>query len=135
VSCSQRSMEASVTITHHPARWSESLLAWLLLAYSPPRCHRASKEIYGMPVSRQTDPYTSADIANDPALMDIHGMGAGYPRTIPQGHRRVPVPVHHHRQVHKVAGSNPCCQDQQAICSQVYQVNCLHVRGPKHDHH
>jgi transposase InsO family protein len=34
-------------------------------------------------------------------------VGAGHPRTVPQGRRRVPVPyIRHHRQVHKVVESN-----------------------------
>jgi hypothetical protein len=56
----------------------------------------------GMPVSLQTDPYISANAANDPAFMAIHGMGAGHPGTVPQGRQRVPVPIRCHRQVHKV---------------------------------
>jgi hypothetical protein len=88
-----------------------------------------------MPVSHQADPHNGTNAANDPALMAICRVGAQHPGTIPQGRRRVPVPVCHHRQVHKVAESNPCTQDQQAIYSQVYQVNYLQIRGPKLDHH
>jgi hypothetical protein len=36
--------------------------------------------------------------------------GGGYPGTIPQGRRRVSVPLRRHRQVHKVARGHPCGQ-------------------------
>jgi hypothetical protein len=55
--------------------------------------------------------------------MVVYGVGAGHPGTVPHGHWRVPIPVHHHREVHEVTESNPCCQDPQAIYSQVHQVN------------
>jgi hypothetical protein len=79
----------------------------------------------GILVSRQADPHIGVDTANDPTLMVVHSVGVGHPGTIPQGRWRVPVHVHRHRQVHKVAKSNHCSQDQQAICYQVYQVNRL----------
>jgi hypothetical protein len=85
----------------------------------------------GTPVSCQADPRIGVDATNDPALMVVHSVGAGHHGTVPQGRLRVPVPVCHHQQVHKVAESNHCSQDQQAIHSQVYQVNRLQVQGPK----
>jgi hypothetical protein len=84
-----------------------------------------------MPVSCKADPHTGADAANDPALMVICHMGAGHPRSIPQGRWRILVSVRRRRQVNRVARSNPCSQDQQVICSQVYQVNRLQVWGPE----
>jgi hypothetical protein len=95
----------------------------LLVAYSPLVCHRAGKELQGVLVSCQADPHIGADTVNDPTLMAVCHVGAGHPGTIPQGRRWILVSVCHCRQVHKVAGSNPCSQDQQAVCSQVYQVN------------
>jgi hypothetical protein len=75
-----------------------------------------------MLVSCQANPHTSTDTAKDPALMTIHYVGAGHPRAIPPGLRRVPVPLCHHQQIHKVAEKDPCGQDQQKISSQVHQV-------------
>jgi hypothetical protein len=40
-----------------------------------------------------------------------------------------------HRQVHKVAGSNPSGQNQQAINSEVHQVHHMQIQGTKLDHH
>jgi hypothetical protein len=34
-------------------------------------------------------------------------MGGGYPGTVPQGRRRVPVPLCRHRQVHQVVRGHP----------------------------
>jgi hypothetical protein len=89
----------------------------------------------GMPVSCQADPHTSADATNDPALMVVCPVGAGHPGSVPLGRWWIPLSVRHRRQVHKVAGSNPYSQDQHMVYSQVYQVNHVQVRGPKHDHH
>jgi hypothetical protein len=86
----------------------------------------------GVPVSCQADPHTNSNAANVPAVMAVSHVGAGHARTIFQVRWRIPVPVRHRRQVHKVAKSNHCSQDQQAICS---QVNYLQVWGPKQDHH
>jgi hypothetical protein len=85
----------------------------------------------GVPVSCQGDPHIGLDDANDPALMVICRVWAGHPGTISQGYRRIPVSVHRHQQVHKVGGSNPYSQDQQVVCNQIYQVNCLQVWGRK----
>jgi hypothetical protein len=82
-------------------------------------------------VSCQEDSHTNTNATNDPALMVAHRVGARHPRTISLGHQRVPIPIRCHQQGHKVAGGNPCSQDQQAIHSQVYQVNRLQVRGSK----
>jgi hypothetical protein len=89
----------------------------------------------GMPVPRQADPHTCVDAANDPALMAIRRMGAEHPGSILQGRQRIPVFVRRHRQVHQVAGNNPCDQDQQAVHSQVHQIHRLRVWDPKQDHH
>jgi hypothetical protein len=67
--------------------------------------------------------------------MVICHVGTGHPGSVPQGRWRIPVSVRRHQQVHKVVESNPCSQDQQAVCSQVYQVNRLQVWGLELDHH
>jgi hypothetical protein len=67
-----------------------------------------------MPVPCQADPHIGTDVVNDPALMAIRSMGVRHPGTIFQGRQRVLLHVRHHRQVHEVAGSKPCRQDQQA---------------------
>jgi hypothetical protein len=43
---------------------------------------------------------TRQDAANDPSLMVAYRMGAGHPRSVPQGRQRILVSVHHHQQVH-----------------------------------
>jgi hypothetical protein len=82
-----------------------------------------------MPVLHKTDPHTSVDATNDPALMTIHCLGAGHFGAIPPGRQRIPVSLCRHRQIHQVAGSNPYGQDQQAIYNQVHQVHRLQVWG------
>jgi hypothetical protein len=76
-------------------------------------------------VSCQADPHTVTNATNDPTLMVVYRVGAGHPGSVPQGRRKILVSLHRRRQVHKVTGSNPCSQDQQAIYNQVYQVNRL----------
>jgi hypothetical protein len=51
----------------------------------------------------KADTHTSSGSADDSTLLAICRMGGGYPRTISQGRRRVPIPLRRHRQVHKVA--------------------------------
>jgi hypothetical protein len=51
--------------------------------------------------------------------------GGGYPGTIPQGHRQVPVPLRRHRQVHKVARGHPCGQHHPRCCCRFPQVDRL----------
>jgi hypothetical protein len=88
-----------------------------------------------MPALCKADPHASVDAVNDPALMAIHCLGAGHPGAIPPGRRRVLVSLCRHRQIHQVAGSNPCGQDQQVIYNQVHQVHRLQVWGSELDHH
>jgi hypothetical protein len=45
--------------------------------------------------------------------------------TVPQGHRRVPIPLRRHRQVHQVAGGHPYGQHHPGCCCCIPQVNCL----------
>jgi hypothetical protein len=78
----------------------ESPSARLLLAYNPPGRRRAGKDLSGVPVSCQADPHTDTDGANDPALMVIRYLGAGYPGAISLGRQRVPVSLCRHRQIH-----------------------------------
>jgi hypothetical protein len=78
-----------------------------------------------MLVPRQVDPHDSVDAANDPALMALRYVGAGHRGAISPCHRRVPVPLRHHRQVHQVAGSNSRGQNQQAIHSEIQQVHYM----------
>jgi hypothetical protein len=66
--------------------------------------------------------------------MAIHCVGVGHPGAISLGHRRVLVSLRRHRQIHQVAKSDPCGQNQQAISSQVHQVYHLSVSGPKQNH-
>jgi hypothetical protein len=73
---------------------------------------RASEDLQGIPVPRQADPRTSVDVANDPALMAIHCVGAGHCGAISSRHQRVSVPLCRHRQVHQMAGSNLSDQNQ-----------------------
>jgi hypothetical protein len=87
-----------------------------------------------MPVSCQVDPQTGVDAANGLALMAICCVGAGYPGVISPGHRRVPVPLCRHRQIHQVAESDPYGENQQETSSQVHQVYRLPVRGPEQKH-
>jgi hypothetical protein len=87
------------------------------LAYSPPGCREASKEMQDMPVPCQADPHTSADATNEPTLMVVCCMGAGHPRSIPQGRQMILVCMCRNQQVHHVVESNRCGQDQQAIRS------------------
>jgi hypothetical protein len=89
----------------------------------------------GVPVSCQADPHTGADTVNDPALMTICHVGEGHLGPIPQGRWRILISVRRHQQIHKVAGSNPCSQDQQAVYNQVYKVNRLQVWGAEQNHH
>jgi hypothetical protein len=65
-----------------------------------------------MPVPRQEDPRTSTDAANDPTLMTLRFVRAGYRGAISPRRRRVPVPLYHHRQVYQVVGSNLSGQNQ-----------------------
>jgi hypothetical protein len=85
----------------------------------------------GVSVLCQAGPHTGINGAHDPALMVVCHVGAGHPGYVPQGRRRILVSVRHRRQIYKVTGRNHCGQDQQAIYSQVYQVNSLQVWGPK----
>jgi hypothetical protein len=105
-------MEASVGITHLPTRWSVKPSARILLAYSPLGRRRAGKDLSHMPVSCQVDPHISADATNDPALMAIRCLGAGHPGAISPGCRRVSVSLCRHQQIHQVARSDSCGQDQ-----------------------
>jgi hypothetical protein len=92
---------------HLPTCWLVKPSARLLLAYSPPGRHRAGKDLLCMAVSCQTDPHTSADTANDPALMVIRYLGVGYPGAILPGRRRVPVSLCCDRTTSKMRGLSP----------------------------
>jgi hypothetical protein len=48
-------------------------------------------------VSRQADPHTDTDAANDPALIALRCVGAGHRGAISPRRRRVPVPLRRHR--------------------------------------
>jgi hypothetical protein len=87
-----------------------------------------------MTVSCQVDLHTDADAANDPTLITIHCVGAGHPGAISSGRRKVPISLHHHQQIHQVAGSDPYGQNQQAIIIQVHQVYRLSVWDPEQNH-
>jgi hypothetical protein len=54
----------------------------------------------------QANPHTGPNVANDLALIVICCVGAGHPRAVSPGRRRVPVSLHHHRQVHQVVKIN-----------------------------
>jgi hypothetical protein len=47
-------------------------------------------------VSRQADPHTGTDAANDPALIALRCVGAGHRGAFSPRRRRVPVPLRHH---------------------------------------
>jgi hypothetical protein len=68
---------------------------------------------------------TCSGFADDSTLLAIRRMGGGYPRTIPQGRRRVPVPLCRHWQVHKVARGHPCGQYHPGCCCRFPQVDRL----------
>jgi hypothetical protein len=51
--------------------------------------------------------------------------GGGYPGTISQGRRRLPVPLCRHRQVHQVARGHPCGQHYPECCCRLPQVDRL----------
>jgi hypothetical protein len=57
--------------------------------------------------------HTSSGSADDSSLLAIRHMGGGYPEAIPQGRRRVPVPLRRHRQLHKVVRGHPYGQYHQ----------------------
>jgi hypothetical protein len=108
-------MEASVGIMRLFACWSVKPFDTDftgLQPYSPTGRRPAGKDLLHMPVSRQADPHTGADAANDPALMVTRYLGAGHPGAISPSHRRVPVSLCRHRQIQQVIGSDPCSQDQ-----------------------
>jgi hypothetical protein len=49
-----------------------------------------------MPVSWQANLHTGADATNDPALIAIRCVGAGYPGVISPDHQRILVSVRRH---------------------------------------
>jgi hypothetical protein len=64
--------------------------------------------LQGVPVPRKADTHTGSGSSDDSTLLAIRRMGGGYLGTIPQGRRRVPVPLRRHRQVYKAArGQRP----------------------------
>jgi ribonuclease HI len=54
---------------------------------------QASKVLRSVPVPCKADTHTSSGSANDSALLVVRRMGGGYPGTISQGCRWVPVPL------------------------------------------
>jgi hypothetical protein len=78
-----------------------------------------------MPVSCKADTHTASGLANDSTLLAIRRMGGGYPGTIPQSYRRVPIPLRRYRQIHKVARGHPCGQYHPRCCCCLPQVDYL----------
>jgi hypothetical protein len=70
--------------------------------------------------------YTLAQmLQNDPTFMALRCVGAGHRGAVSLHHRRVSVSLCHYQQVYQVAKSDPCGQNQQAICHEIYQVHRL----------
>jgi hypothetical protein len=74
--------------------------------------------------AKHTHTHTSSGSADDSTLLAIRCMGGGYSGTIPQGHRRVPIHLRRHRQVHKVARGHPCGQYHPGCCCCFPQIDC-----------
>jgi transposase InsO family protein len=96
VGYSRRSMEGSVEVILHPARWSVRPSGMVLLANCPPGCGRASKVLRSMPVPRKADTHTSSGSTNDSALLAIRHMGVDilgpFPRAV-GGYRYIFVAI------------------------------------------
>jgi hypothetical protein len=109
----------------HDFYWPTALQDVVKLVKTYMACQFHVKKIY-MPV--QT-------LQMIPSLWPFALRGLDIVGPIPPRCRRLSVSLCHHRQVHQVVENDPRGQNQQAICSEIYQIYHLPIWGPEQDYH